>query len=126
MTYTFSGTVKSVGQTQTFGSKGFQKRTLVLEDDGDSKYPNLVQFNLKKDKCELADGLKEGDHVSVKFALSGRAWDKDGVVRYFTDLDIFNIEGGSSSSGSNAKSPLGRVELPEEMPDSGGGEDLPF
>ena len=90
-TFTLTGTVESVGRTQSFGQKGFTKREFVIlpdtEDGSSSKYPNYVPFQLRKDKCSIGDSLNNGDHVTVKFVISGRKWDSpDKGTRYFTDL----------------------------------------
>ena len=71
--YEFIGTVKTVGEVQTFPS-GFQKRELVVEETGDGKWPNVVAFAFKKDNAAMLDGLAPGAHVRIGFAIDGREW----------------------------------------------------
>ena len=43
-------TVETVGETKTYGDKGFQKRELVITDNGD-KYPQYRIIEAVQDKC---------------------------------------------------------------------------
>lgn len=91
-TFNTTGVVMSVGETMTFGT--FQKRTVVVNapNNETSKYPNPLMFTLKKDKCDLANGLNVGDKVTVDFTVDGREWSSpDGTTKYFTDLTVWSI-----------------------------------
>ena len=92
--YEFTGTVIKVNNTQSYGQKGFRKRTLIIREASDGKYPNLVPFMLRGDKCDLADSIKPNSRVKVSFVLSGHSWDKqDGSeIRYFCDNVILRID----------------------------------
>ena len=91
--YEFIGTVKAIGEIQTFPS-GFQKRELVVEETGDGKWPNVVAFAFKKDNIAKLDGVRSGQRVKVSFAVDGREWTdpKTGKVRYFADLTALRLE----------------------------------
>ena len=45
--YEFPGKVKTVGEVQTFAS-GFTKRELVVEEEREGNWPNVVAFTFKK------------------------------------------------------------------------------
>ena len=45
--YEFKGTVKVVGELQRFPS-GFEKQDLVVEEDKDGSWSNVVAFTFKK------------------------------------------------------------------------------
>lgn len=94
MKYEFTGTVTEIFPTQTFGSKGFQKREFRVREKSDSQYPNIVPFTLTKDKCSLADSLTEGAEVKVHFSLSGRVWQKDDSTptRCFCENQVWKID----------------------------------
>lgn len=94
MKYEFTGMVTEVFPTQTFGSKGFQKREFRVKEKGDNQWPNIVPFTLVKDKCSLADSISEGTEVTVHFALSGRIWSKDdgSPTRCFCENQCFKID----------------------------------
>ncbi len=91
--YEFMGTVKAVGEVQTFAS-GFQKCELVVEEAGDGKWPNVVAFTFKKDNVAQLDGVRPGQRVKVSFAIDGREWSdpKTGKIRYFADLTALRLE----------------------------------
>lgn len=127
-TYQIKGRVEAVGKTQTFGQRGFQKRSFVIQEDSESKYPNFVQFNLLKDKTELADSLHPGDYVTVNFVINGRKWDdpQKGTTRYFVDLVALKVENVLASAGSS--SPVPSVPAPPADADFGPSEEdnMPF
>ena len=91
--YEFTGKVKAVGELQTFAS-GFSKRELVVEEERDGKWANVVAFSFKKDNAALLDGMSPGARVKVGFAVDGREWTdpKTGNVRYFSDLTALRLE----------------------------------
>ena len=89
--YTMTGTVVEVGKEQTFNK--FSKRTIVVCDDPESKYPNLLPFEAVGDTMKYLNKFKGGDKVKVDFFLNGRKWDnpKTGTTQYFTTLRIASI-----------------------------------
>ena len=91
--YEMSGTVKKIGDIQTFAS-GFSKRELVVEEEKDSKWPNVVAFTFKKEGMSKIENVKPGDRVKIGFAVDGREWTdpRTGAVRYFTDLTGLFVE----------------------------------
>ena len=127
--YEMSGTVKKIGEPQTFAS-GFSKREVILEEDKDSKWPNVVAFVFKKEGMSKIEGLKAGDRVKVGFAVDGREWTdpKSGTVRYFTDLTGLFVE--PLSAAPEAPAGDGADHLPSYPPPMEGpsvdDEDLPF
>lgn len=111
-TYEIKGVVESVGETKAFGQSGFVKREIVVNIAAPgSTYPNPVLLTLKKDKCALADGLREGQEVTAQVTIDGRRWDGPNGVRYFTELNVWKI----------AAAPEAEQDAPEE-----GGDVLPF
>ena len=91
--YEFIGRVKAVGELQTFAS-GFSKRELVVEEEREGNWPNVVAFAFKKEHAAELEGLAPGMRVKVGFAVDGREWPdpKTGKVRYFSDLTALRLE----------------------------------
>lgn len=85
-----SGRILEISEVQTFSS-GFTKRTLVVDASQNPEYPNPVQLTLKKDDCSKADSLTVGDSIAAEGFVEGRRWERDGSVRYFTDLSVKSI-----------------------------------
>ena len=119
--YTMTGTVVEVGKEQTFNK--FSKRTIVVCDDPESKYPNLLPFEAVGDTMKYLDKFKGGDKVKVDFFLNGRKWDnpKTGATQYFTTLRIASIfadgEGGEQEEEEH---------VVEEPQDDGDIDNMPF
>ncbi|MBO6031906.1 MAG: DUF3127 domain-containing protein [Prevotella sp.] len=123
MKYEFTGTVTEVFPTQTFGSKGFQKREFRVKEKSDSQYPNIVPFVLIKDKCSFADSLTEGAEVTVHFSLSGRIWSKDdqSPTRCFCENQCWKID-----ILQKGKPNVPSVPEPSDEDESVVDDDLPF
>lgn len=121
--FQLTGKLSVIGETKTVGSNGFTIREFVLDQDKDSKYPNLIPFKLSKDNCEIVDGFKVGAHVTVSFYVNGRKWtDPKGIDKYFSSLDCVKIE--QVADGGSVDCPP-----PAEPPDDIGeavNDDIPF
>ena len=122
MKYEFVGTVTEVLPTQSYGSKGFQKREFRVKEKSESQWTNIVPFVLMKDKCSLADSLSEGAEVKVHFSLAGRIWSKDdsSPTRCFCENQCFKIDILQKGKPSVP-------EAPEPTDDGfGSDDDIPF
>ena len=120
--YEFTGIVKAVGELQTFAS-GFSKRDLVVEEEREGNWPNVVAFAFKKDNVAKLDGVKPGVRVKVGFAVDGREWadPKTGKVRYFSDLTALRLDCLDIAAG--VPEPAVPNDLPPESED---GTEMPF
>ena len=106
-----TGKIKVIGETKTFGDKGFRKRELVVTTE--EQYPQSIMIEFVQDKCGLLDVVSEGEDVKVSINLRGRSWvNPEGETKYFNSLQGWKIEslgGGSQSEqaptgqGSGAK-----------------------
>lgn len=91
--YEFHGTVKRVGELQKFSS-GFEKQDLIVEEDKDGNWSNVVAFTFKKNAISKLSGIVPGAHVKIGFVIDGREWTdpKTGKVRCFSDLAALRLE----------------------------------
>ena len=140
MDYAFTGTVKKVGDVQSFSS-GFSKRELVVTSE-EERYPQNVAFEFLKERGDLLDGVKEADRVTVHFDISSREWTApDGTVKYFTSLRAWKLDkpdeaGGSAARPATAPASAPRpaattptapvAEMPKDSATAEGNDDLPF
>jgi hypothetical protein len=94
------GVVSVVEETKTYGSNGFQKRLIVLEQN-DGRFANLIPLEFIKDNCSSADDLNVGDDVEVSYKLSGRKWQRDAnsEVKYFLSAEALSFKVVSSGGG---------------------------
>lgn len=119
----YEGYIVFVGEEQTFGSKGFRKRTLVVDANPDAKYPNPVAFTFKQDLVDVLNRYEQsvGRLVRIRYAINGRRWDGPRGVQYFLELAGLRIE----DIGGKAED----VPQPAEAPDAAASaeqSDLPF
>lgn len=96
------GTVKKIGETQTFAS-GFQKKELVLLTE--EQYPQPIQIDFLSDKIDLLNNVSEGESVKVGINIRGREWtNPQGEVKYFNSISAWRIE-KVSGENTNTEAP---------------------
>ena len=81
--YDITGQIKHIGNIETVGQKGFQKRLLVITDPAD-KYPQEIPLEATGDMMNRLDNLKVGQWVDASFWLGGREWQG----RWFSSLKL--------------------------------------
>lgn len=86
----FSGTVTSVGDIQVFSPR-FSKKTIVVDAPGErGSTPLAIDF--ANNNIGLVDNVNEGDVITVRAVVTGRAWEKEpGDTRYFVGLDGLKV-----------------------------------
>lgn len=103
MSYELEGSIKFIGDTQSFGAKGFTKREIVVTTSAD-RYPQDIKLEFVKEKTSLLDNFSAGQSVKVSFDLRGGEYNG----KYFVNLTGWRIE----AAGAGA---------PNDAPRSGGG-----
>ena len=120
-TFTYHGTVHSIGQLQTFNS-GFKKRELVCYATN-GEYTDYAVFEAKKDLADRVGTLRPGSSVRVTFVLNAREWDGPKGKRWFGGATALKVE-----AAAVADAPHG---TPDEPPPEDGqpdvvADDMPF
>ena len=92
--FELTGTLKVLEDLQTFAS-GFTKREFVIEIP-DGKYPQMVKFEVVRDKISQLDQVSIGDELKVTFDVRGNEY----KGRYYVNLNAWKIEGGYGGGGS--------------------------
>jgi hypothetical protein len=120
-----TGKIKAIGETQTFGSKGFKKRELVITTD--EQYPQHILIEFVQDKCDLLDKFKVNATVKVSLNLRGREWiNPQGETKYFNSIQGWRIESALDAIQASADiinaafEPISNDDLADEQ------DDLPF
>jgi len=116
------GKIILIGETETFGAKGFKKRQVVIETD--SKYPQTIPVDFTQDKTGLLDLYKLDDFVNISINVRGTKWND----KFYVNLDGWQIKKTDSEKTSSAFMPDREKVLETEMPQMGDEEedDLPF
>lgn len=119
MSFTLTGTLKAVMDTQKVSDR-FTKREFVVTDDS-GMYPQDILFQLTQDRVNMIDPFKDGDRLKVSFNLRGREWTgKDGQVRYFNSLEAWRLENDEAAAKQPSSPP------PADDLEPTGPDDLPF
>ena len=122
------GTVKKIGETQTFAS-GFQKRELVLLTE--EQYPQPIQIDFLSDKIDLLNDVSEGESVKIGINIRGREWkNPQGEVKYFNSIVAWRIEKVSGENTNTEAPQPNTFEKPapitNDNPFGDEDQDLPF
>ena len=122
------GTVKKIGETQTFAS-GFQKRELVLLTE--EQYPQPIQIDFLSDKIDLLNNVSEGENVKIGINIRGKEWtNPQGEVKYFNSITGWRIEKVSSENTNTQAPQPNTFEKPapitNDNPFGEEDQDLPF
>ena len=89
---TISGTIKIIGDTNTFGSSGFQKREFILTTPGD--YPQEIKLEFYQNDCSKLDSFSIGDTVTTSFNIKGNEY----KGKYYVNLQAWKIQAGEEKS----------------------------
>ena len=122
------GTVKKVGETQTFAS-GFQKREMVLLTE--EQYPQPIQIDFLSDKIDLLNNVSEGESVKVGINIRGKEWtNPQGEVKYFNSISGWRLEKVSGENTNTEAPQPNTFEKPapitNDNPFGDEQDDLPF
>ena len=118
------GKIKIIGDVQTFGANGFQKRELVVTTD--DQYPQMIMIEFVQDKCDLLNNYSVGQDVKVSINLRGREWiNPQGEAKYFNSIQGWRIENLSQTGSNNNVPPVDQFE-PASNVSNGEPDDLPF
>lgn len=105
MAFQISGIIQQIGNTESipYQDKVFKKRELVLDCSyrnqftGQIERANYPKFEFTGNHVDDLNGFNTGDIVTVSFSLNGSRSEKDGQVRYFTNVQGYKIEKYQSS-----------------------------
>ncbi len=132
MSFEITGRLIEKYDTVTVSDR-FRKREFVVQitrERSGMEFTDYAKFELVQDRCDLIDPFNVNDEIKVSFDISGRKWEKDGRVTYFTNLRAWRIEpaGVKDEEAPPSAPPFsdgvmdGLTPPPEEGPE----DDLPF
>jgi hypothetical protein len=82
----FNASIKSIGETQTFGEK-FQKREFIV--DTDEQYPETLKLEFVNDQCDVLDRFSVGEVVTIAYVLKGNEYQG----KYYVQIRAIAISG---------------------------------
>lgn len=84
----------------------FSKREFVLELTDESPtgmvFTNYASFQLVNQSCSVIDQFQEGELVKVSFNIRGNKWERDGQVKYITNLNAWRVERAAAPVAAGA------------------------
>lgn len=87
----------------------FSKREFVLELTDESPtgmvFTNYASFQLVNQSCAVVDQFQEGDMLKVTFNIRGNRWERDGQVKYITNLNAWRVERANTVAAPGAPQP---------------------
>lgn len=100
MAFLINGIIQQIGNTESisYQDKVFKKRELVLDCSyrnqftGQIERANYPKFEFTGKHVDDLNGFNIGDIVTVSFSLNGSRSEKDGQIRYFTNVQGYKIE----------------------------------
>jgi hypothetical protein len=91
MHFYIQGRVDNIGEVETVGDKGFQKREVQVTHPG--RFDQYYTLECIYDA--ISENLEVGGVYTFKVELRGRKWEKDGLERRFMSLscsEVVNLE----------------------------------
>lgn len=147
MSLEVTGKLHEVFPTQQI-KENFSKREFVLELTDESPsgmvFTNFASFQLINNQTSVIDQFQVGEQVKVSFNIRGNRWEKDGQVKYITNLNAWRVERpnvGTQQQSAQSYAQTGSVQQnqpqqqqQQNQPQQGGfpqsnqdeGTDLPF
>ena len=93
------GEIIKIGETETFGAKGFKKRQLVVKTN--SQYPQTIPVDFTQDKCSVLDIYNVGEFVNIAINVLGSEWQG----KYYVNLQGWKIDKGEKEMSANSFMP---------------------
>jgi Domain of unknown function (DUF3127) len=123
-----TGKIKLIRDIQEV-SANFSKREFVIETN--EQYPQMIQLELVKDKCDIIDAYSVGQEVVCGINIRGREWSSPlGEIKYFNTIVCWKIQplaqGQTYSAPDNQYKPTSNT--PKEVVSSNpeDSDNLPF
>lgn len=133
-----TGRITYIGE-QVFISEKFSKRDFAIEvetvSNSGQTFNNAAAFQFVNNQCAVLNNFQIGQEVEVSFNVRTNRQDKDGYVRFFTNLQAWRMElaGQQAQQPQRQQSapPKPAVQTPAQVTaayvvDSDDGDDLPF
>lgn len=95
----YTGKIIFIGNVETVGQNGLQKRTVVLEEITDREFKGGISFDLIKDKVNLIDNFRVGDVINA--SLNFRTNYSENTQKYYTSISAWKIEAANQSAGQS-------------------------
>jgi len=112
--YTVSGKLYKKNPIVQVSEKFRKLEFIILTED---TYPQYLQIQAGNDKCDLLNGINDGDLVTAKVNVKGRLWtNPQGEEKCFNSLELWQITKDGSSQAALVQSQQAAQVEPEGLP----------
>jgi len=122
MSLEVTGKLHEIYPTQQI-KENFSKREFVLELTDESPsgmvFTNYASFQLVNNNCPVIDQFQVGDTIKVNFNIRGNRWERDGNVKYITNLNAWRVERAQTDGGQQAAPPSNAYQQSPQQPQGG-------
>lgn len=99
----------------------FKKREFVIElsdmnPNTGMTFTNYASFQLVQDKVSSIDTFNVGDEIKVLFNIRGNRWEKDGNVKFITNLNAWRVERVGDHQANPTAQNTAAAPAPGNMP----------
>lgn len=102
--FQIEGRIHQVNDVQTFDS-GFSKREFVIETA--DQYPQMIKFELIKERTTLVDQYNQGDTVNVHFDIRGNEYQG----KYYVNLNCWRLDGPGGAPPAGGPPPGAQQQM---------------
>lgn len=116
-----SGKIISVSGVESGTSAGTGKewRKIEIAIEWGDKFKNQLCLTAFNDKVDSVQNLSVGDDVTVEYTTNSRPWTKDGVTKWFHNVNLQSVNLDVDGGNQSYKPTAGNDTEPDE-------NDLPF
>jgi len=126
MSLEVTGKLHEIYPTQQI-KENFSKREFVVEITDESPsgmvFTNYASFQLINNNCAVIDQFHVGDNIKVNFNIRGNRWERDGNVKYITNLNAWRVERAQEGSQQAASA---SYQQPQQQGGSGQAQSQSF
>jgi hypothetical protein len=111
------GIIYRIDDAQTIGDN-FTKREFVVEVENTQYGKRYASFQLTGNKCDLIDPYAVGETVTVKFNIGVKPFVKDGVEKFYNNLNAWGITriGEKKTGASKVEAAVAQADEEEDLP----------
>lgn len=86
----FTGKIIYIGNSEFVGANQLEKKTIVIQEEGDKQYPASIQFDLMKEKVKMSDSLSVGDTITAHLNFKSNYSEK--TDKYYQSINAWRID----------------------------------
>lgn len=107
----FKWQIAAIGEV-TPSKNGAETLSFIVDEGGESQYPNSMSFQLYDKRVALLDGYAVGDSVEVSYWAKAKEYNG----KFYTTLSPWKITGEKTGKEMNREKTLKQAEEKDSLP----------